>query len=102
MPTPQIDHVHRPCHGHRDLDVVVEIGGTQSEDARIAVPPIAHNGFEERGLKGTAHIVNAKTRRRVLPRIGKSARGEPETERVGEPVQKNVVPDATCGKLDKL
>ncbi len=102
LPTPQIDHVHRPGHGHRDMDVVVEIGGTQSEDARIAVPAIAHDGFEECSLKGTAQIVNAETQRRVLTRIRKSARREPKTERVGEPVQKNVVPDAAWGKLDKL
>ncbi len=84
------------------MDVVVEIGRAQSEDAGIAVPAIAHNGFEKCSLKGTAQIVNAETCRRFLPRIGKSARREPKTERVWEPVQKKVVPDATWGELDKL
>jgi hypothetical protein len=84
------------------MDVIVEIGRTQSKDAWIAVPAIAHNCFEKCGLKGTAQIVNTESRRRRLTGIGKSARREPKTERIGEPIQKNVMPDATWGKLDKL
>jgi hypothetical protein len=87
-----------------DLDISLQVSGTQEENPRITIAAIANNRFQERDLERLANMVDAESLRRPLPRVRESAGGKAVSESIRKAAQENMVPDATdrhCGQCER-
>jgi hypothetical protein len=95
----QINQIEARPDRDRDMDIVVQILGAQEQRARIAIPQVTNDGFEESNLECLTDIIDTEAAHRLFPRIGEPARREAEAQRIRKAVEEDMVPDTADGHV---
>ena len=82
-----------------DVNIVLEVGGTENKWTRITVFEVSDDRFQEGDFKRLANVVDPETLCLALPRVGESARREAESQWIRETIKENMVPNATSGHV---